>query len=186
MSKITGDKPKFIIAAELARRFGVTEKAVRKAVAAGRIVPQYVDAKGRRWFVEATARAMWAKNTLPEKPTGRTAVVATEGDGQAGRYGGIGALEARTRRETARTRLFEIQAKRMEQEVVFVEEVARMWEKHVSDAKRLFLPLSDEFKKCIPSLTGDDVALIENRIVAILETLDAWKPGEMFGNDCAV
>jgi phage terminase Nu1 subunit (DNA packaging protein) len=181
MKKKTKSEPKFITGSELARRLGVSEAAVRKAVSVGRIVPQSVDDKGRRLFVEKTATAMWNRNTLPEKRTGKPAVAAPpdadQPDPPPRRK--INVTEARAEREAAQTRILSIKARRMEQEVVSAEEVARLWERHVGDAKRMFLALPFELKMHIPSLTADDVSLIENRICAVLETLSVWKPEDM-------
>ncbi len=166
--------PKLISGRELARRLGVDEKAVRKAVQAGRISPASTDERGRKMYIEATARREWEKNTLPEKRTGRQAVSKTH-DLPATK---MNPNEARAARDSAQARILTFKAKTLEQELIGCEDVSRLWERHVGEAKRLFLTLPAELRMLIPALTSDNIALIENRIIVILDTLSAWRPGE--------
>lgn len=181
MKKKAKCEPELISGRELARRLGVSETAVRSAVKSGRIRETMTDAKGRRWFNETDARAQWGRNTLPEKPTGRQVVedinpVIPSATTDLPHLSGLSANEARVARETAQARILTFKAKVMEQELVGVEDVARMWERQVEKAKRLFLALPVELRMLLPSMTSDEMSLVENRIVAILDALASWDP----------
>lgn len=167
MKKGTKTEPGFITGSELARRLGVSETAVRKAVDVGRIIPALVDANGRRWFIEETARAQWTRNTLPEKETGTTRVV---GD-HAFDDGKLNITKAKALREASQAEMNVLKMKRMKKELVDADEVARSWEKHIVDVKQLFLAFPVKLKMHFPSLTNEDLTLIKGWIVDILETL---------------
>ena len=183
MKKSANCEPEFITGRELARRLGVSEAAVRKAVKAGRIRPAKVDDKGRNLFRENDARTQWSRNTLPEKRTGRKVAedAPPPAPSAAAEHSApplLSAHEVRTAVGQQQARILAVKADAAEKKVVDVEAVARMWERHVETAKRLFLALPAELRMLFPSMTNDDMALVEDRIVAILDTLAAWNPRE--------
>lgn len=180
MKKTAETEPNLITGSELARRLGVSEAAVRKAVEVGRISPAMISPNGRRWFIEETARQQWAANTTAEKKSGRQAVNRAD----QRRHDTNDPLkkldpnEARAARDSAQARILTFKAMALEKELVDYEEVAKRWEKHVGEAKRLFLALPADLRLSIPILTSENMALIESRIIDILNTLSAWHPGE--------
>jgi phage terminase Nu1 subunit (DNA packaging protein) len=157
----------YINASELARRLGVGECAVRAALKVGRLTPAKVE-NGKRFFLEDEAREQWAQNTLPERRNGISHV--------AGSGGGVKmtVTEAKAAREAASAKLIELKVKEKEERLVDAEEMARMWTAHVVDAKNLFLALPVEIRLRIPKLTADDIAIIEDRIIGILDNLSSW------------
>ena len=173
-------EPKLINASELARRFGVSEAAVRKAVAAGRIVPDTVDYKGRKWFSEKRVRAQWRKNTEPERPTGEVRVEAPVEDTPLPSTGKLTgsreeSVKVRTMRDAAQARILVFKAKSLEKELVDAHEITRIWVGLITEAKRQLLALPVDIRMRIPTLTNDDMALMESRIVQILTSLSEWK-----------
>lgn len=169
---------------ELARRLGVSETAVRKAVVAGRLTSAETDLKGRNWYTEESARKQWAVSTRPEKSTGRAHVVDADDAAETKSPAATSSRSVRSLNEEqarhiaikAETDALKLQ--QMKGELVRVDDVAKVWEKQVEQAKRMFLALPKEMKMHIPRLTVDDTTLIENRIVAILNDLAAWNPLE--------
>lgn len=178
MKRNANREPEFITGRELARRLGVSETAVRKAVETGRIRPAHVSDTGRRLFIEATARTEWGRNTLPHKSTGRHTVPVPAGVTRSDPEPQMDTPGSRRAKDAVQTKILTVQLKKLERELVDAEEIARLWESHVGDAKRLFLTLPAELKMLIPALTTDNIALIENRIITILDTLSAWNPEE--------
>ncbi len=183
MKKNANCEPEFITGRELARRLGVSETAVRKAVKARRIYPAKTDAKGRSLFSEDDARVQWNRNTLPEKRTGRK--VAEDAPSPAPSIAPelpampvLAAHEVRAMVGQQQARILAVKANEVEKKVVDIEAVARMWERQVEKAKRLFLALPVELRMLFPSMSNDDMSLVENRIVAILDALASWDPRE--------
>lgn len=190
MKKSAKCEPKLISGRELARRLGVSETAVRNAVKSGRIFPVLTDAKGR-WFNEDDARAQWGRNTLPEKPTGRQVVKDVPSSAQPTTTelpplsATMTANEARVARETAQARLLGIRIREIEGSLVDAHKIRAAWEKHVTIAKQLFLALPMDLRMHIPSLTLDDVGLIEKRIHDILNELALLKIEDIINDDRA-
>lgn len=175
-------EPELITGRELARRLGVSETAVRKAVKAGRIRPSKINAKGNNLFIENVARAEWNRNTMPEKSTGRKVAGAPPSPladvGESLSLPVLSAHEVRAVVGQQQARILAVKADVAEKKVVDIEAVAKIWERQVEKAKRLFLALPVELRMLFPSMTNDDMSLVENRIVAILNDLAAWDPRE--------
>jgi hypothetical protein len=162
---------------EIARELGVTREAVRQAVAAGRIQPAMIGSKGRRWFDKDQAAAQWEANTARPKKRARIQP-PTEGMAPVPTRKGadITPVEAKMMRDVTAARMMDLKIKEKEGALVDAVEIGNKWAEHCGTAKTLFLALPVELRLRIPKLTSDDVAIIESRIVEILDTLAAWKP----------
>ena len=166
-------EPELITTTELARRLGVAESAVRKAVSVGRIYPAAITKKGRKLFDEETARKQWRANSLPAKNTGRT---IPGGDGDEDKK--LSVTKAKAMREAAQAEIHLLKIKQLKGELVNAEEVAFYWAEHVGAVRRLMLALPTEFRMLVPTLSNSDVELMEKRIAEVLTVLSNWRPGE--------
>lgn len=171
---------------ELARRLGVSETAVRKAVADGRLSPAKLDERGRKLFDEDLARNQWHVKTLPQTDTclpkvGAPAEPPPDPVCELAFGKKLGPADARAARDASTAEINILKLKRMKRELVPAEDVARLWEKHAAEAKRLLLSLPMELRLHIPALNADNIQLIEDRLIGILDTLSAWNPKESHG-----
>jgi phage terminase Nu1 subunit (DNA packaging protein) len=175
--EMTKKTANLVTESELARELDVTREAVRQAVAAGRVQPAMTDAKGRKWFDKTRAAAQWAANTARPKKRAR---IQPPAEGMAPvparKAADITPVEAKAMRDVAAARMTDLKIKEKEGALVDAVEIGNKWAEHCGTAKTLFLALPVELRLRIPKLTSDDVAVIESRIVEILDTLAAWRP----------
>ena len=82
-------------------------------------------------------------------------------------------------KDAAAAKLLAIKVKEKEGKLLDAERIASDWASHCEAAKNLFLALPVELRLRIPKLSSDDVALIEDRIIAILDALTKWTPGDL-------
>ncbi len=189
MKKAEKSEPDLITGSELARRFGISEAAVRKAVRDGRIVPAMVSESGKRLFIEATAREQWNQKTFPAKATGRIPVATAglpAGEDESEPESLQDATSARRIKmvgEMAKAKILSVQAKKLEGKMVDVAAVSIAWEAHVLKVKQLFLALPMDLRMHIPGLTLDNIKLIENRINDILGELAELTAEDLLGDD---
>jgi hypothetical protein len=173
---------KLVTESEIARELEVTREAVRQAVDAGRIQPAMIGSKGRKGFDKTKAIGQWAANTARPKKRAR---IQPPAKGMtpipARKASDVTPVEAKAMRDVAAARMMDLKIREKEGALVDAVEIGNEWAEHCGTAKTLFLALPVELRLRIPKLTSDDVAIIESRIVEILDTLAAWKPAPESG-----
>jgi hypothetical protein len=175
---------------DYAARRGVTDRAVRKAINAGRLVAS-VTRQGRAWMVDAEmADREWAASTQERRGGGGT------GPGQkrqptahrplpppappGGMPGNIpGQGQAAAIRTMYQARLLELELKQKQGQLVPKDDVDRVWFEEIRRARdafrRLPLQMIGEVAQSVGGLTqekrADVLLVIERHIVGVLEGL---------------
>jgi hypothetical protein len=176
---------------EYAAQRGVTGRAVRKAIADGRIVKGAVQAGKRRWQIDPEiADQEWQRNTSPAKQRGAAAERAREIEQRQPAGGGAGAdamakapshAQAQALRTLYQAKLLELDLKERQGLLVPKADVERVWfeeGRRVRDALRRTPQLMiGDIARAAGGLTPEQRAevllVLERHIVKALEGLAA-------------
>jgi hypothetical protein len=117
---------------EYAEQRGVTGRAVRKAIADGRIVKGAVQAGKRRWQIDPEiADQEWQRNTSPAKQRGQAAERARELERQQGAPDVLAKAPSHAQAQALRTlyqaKLLELDLKERQGQLVPKADVERVW-----------------------------------------------------------
>jgi hypothetical protein len=118
---------------EYAEQRGVTGRAVRKAIADGRIVKGAVQAGKRRWQIDPEiADQEWQRNTSPAKQRGAAAERAREREQQQGNAPDVlskapSHAQAQALRTLYQAKLLELDLKERQGQLVPKSDVERVW-----------------------------------------------------------
>lgn len=143
-----------------AERRGVSAEAVSQAVKRGRLSASIVRVGGRPKIRDPDlADREWAESTRPD-------MVPISGPAaRRGRDGEPSALvQGRTRLETAKAELIEMQLRERKGELVQAAEVERRWASIISACKAQLLAIPSRLKQEDPDLTTAQIALVEKLV----------------------
>lgn len=150
-----------------ARRKGVTQQAVQKALKRGRIT------RGADGKIDTEAADRdWEDNANPVARTfGTQGKQSGKGNGAAGAL----LLNAQAVRMRALAERAQLETKKLRGEVIDVDRVRAIWSRIFATVRAQFLSLPTVLRTDLPHLTLDDTQLIERRVHEILNAVSEPK-----------
>ena len=155
-----------ITRSQAAKEMGVTVQAVYGAIKEGRLTP-ITDEKGKIWINSDTLMNEWTKNTQfmrVKSPSYRPKPIKeTESFPDYN--------ESKARTEHLKAEMMEIEKKKLESELVNVQEIEDAWVNIVTVVRTKLLGIPTKAKQRLPDLDTTAIACIDDIIREALEEL---------------